>query len=221
MNLSLFSNIFVCVCAFIGFFYGSFRFFKPNKALYAVMITLSVGCMAFGRLYQVVRVVTGGAIYSGFQLGFFGVTGSLLFLFSANYGMMDSLADDGSEKYRKYRLIPLAAPLAAAIIYIIFILATGLPVLAKLLGAFLTFFIMITSYYNLKHLIFPDVDYGIINCLKSYNLIALIYAFTCSVEMISVWYGTYKLTFVLDIILGVLLLLTVPVVERGIKKWTI
>ena len=69
MTLILIANIIVCICAFIGFVYGMIKFFKPKKAVYAKMITLAVGCMAFGKLYQVVRVLTGGEIFGQFQLG--------------------------------------------------------------------------------------------------------------------------------------------------------
>ena len=220
MNLSLITNIFTCVCAFIGFIYGIAKFFKPRKALYAQMITLAVGCMAFGRLYQTVRLLTGGEIYNEFQLGVLGAFGSLLFFFSANYGLMDSLADDGSKTFLKYRIIPLVAPLTAAVLYFIFILPYELPGIFKLIGAFLTLFVMGTSYYNLKHLIFPDVDFGVINCLKAYNLIVLLYSMMCIVEMISISRGAEILTTVIGVIIGIMLVIVVPVAERGIKKWT-
>ena len=45
------------------------------------MITLAVGTMAFGRLYQVVRLLTGGEVVEKFQLGTLGVIGSLLFYY--------------------------------------------------------------------------------------------------------------------------------------------
>ena len=80
MKLILITNIIVCVCAFAGFIYGIVKFFKPRKAVYAQMIALAVGCVAFGRLYQVVRLLTVGDMFNGFQLGVFGVIGSLLFL---------------------------------------------------------------------------------------------------------------------------------------------
>ncbi len=66
MSLILIANIITCMSGLVGFIYGLFKFFKPRKALYAQMITLSVGCMAFGRLYQVVRLLTGGDIYDEF-----------------------------------------------------------------------------------------------------------------------------------------------------------
>ena len=221
LNLSLITNIFTCVCAFTGFIYGIVKFFKPRKALYAQMITLAVGCMAFGRLYQVVRLMTGGNIYNEFQLGILGVVGSLLFLFSANFGLMDSLADDGSKTFLKYRIIPLLAPLLVVVLYVVFILCSDLPSLAKIMGAFLTFFVIETSYFNLKHLIFPDVDFGVVNCMKSYNLLALIYDFLCIAEMIAVSRGIETGICAIGVLMGIILALIVPVAERGMKKWTI
>ena len=220
LNFILISNIATCLFSFAGLIYGISKFFKPKKAIYAQMITLGVGCMAFGRLYQVVRLLTGGEIFTEFQLGIFGVIGSFLFFFSANFGLMDSLADDGSKKYRKYRIIPLIAPAAALALYVAFILFYELAGFAKVMCAILTLFIMETTYFNLKHLIFPDVDYGVINCLKSYNFLVLIYGFLCILEMIAISRQNGAFITVLGFVMGIVLFAIVPVVERGVKKWT-
>ena len=184
------------------------------------MITLSVGCMAFGRLYQVVRLLTDGDIFNEFQLGFLGIIGSLLFFFSANFGLMDSLADDGSKRFLKYRIIPIIAPITSLLLYVFFILMRDLPLLAKIMGAVLTFFVMETTYFNLKHLIFPDVDYGVINCLKTYNVLVLIYGFLCIVEIIVISGENEIAISVVGALMGLILLAIVPTLERGIKKWT-
>ncbi len=220
LSIVLISNILTCIFAFIGFIYGIVKFFKPRKALYAQMITLSVGCMAFGRLYQVVRLLTDGDIYNEFQLGIFGIIGSLLFFFSANFGLMDSLADDRSKQYRKYRIIPLLAPLIAAALFIVFILFYDMPRFAKIMSAILTIFVMATTYYNLKHVVFPDVDFGVIKCLKSYNLLVLLYAMFCMAEMIAISRSNEIFTAAFGVLMGITILLIVPVAERGIKKWT-
>ena len=183
------------------------------------MITFAVGCMAFGRLYQVVRIITIGDILENFQLGVFGVIGSLIFLFSANYGVMDSLADDGSKKYLKYRIIPIVAPVFALMLYLLFFLFKELPVLIKVVAGVITLIVMLASYFNLKHLIFPDVDFGVINCLKGYNVLALIFEFLCIAEMISYSYKNETFSLIIGIASGAVLLLIVPTVERGIKKW--
>lgn len=221
MKLILITNIIVCVCAFAGFIYGIVKFFKPRKAVYAQMIALAVGCVAFGRLYQVVRLLTVGDMFNGFQLGVFGVIGSLLFLFSANFGAMDSLADDKSRDYIKYRLIPLAAPVAALAVYIIFVWFTNLPRSVKIASALVTVFVMQASYFHLKHLIFPDVDLGIIKCLKPYNLFALIYTFLCMAEMVVIGLGSEIGILIVGVLIGAVLIGVIISVERGIKKWTI
>lgn len=221
MNTYLIANIITCICAFIGFIYGIVKFFKPKKAVYAQMITLAGGSMAFGRLYQVVLLLTGGDIIDKFQLGTLGVIGSLLFLLTANSGLMDSLADDGSKRFRKYRIIPLAAPAFCAALYAFFVLFASVSNFAKGVGAVITFFVMFTTYFNLKHLIFPDVDYGIIKCLKAYNLSALLYSLLCLAEVITVSRNMEIATLIIGVIMGALLILIVPSVERGMKKWTI
>ena len=221
MKLILITNIIVCVCAFAGFIYGIVKFFKPRKAVYAQMITLAVGCVAFGRLYQVVRLLTGGDMFNGFQLGVFGVIGSLLFLFSANFGAMDSLADDRSREFIKYRLISLAAPVAALVLYIIFVWFTDLPRSVKIASALVTVFVMQASYFHLKHLIFPDVDLGIIKCLRRYNLLALIYTFLCMAEMVVIGLGNETGILIVGVLIGSVMIGVIISAERGIKKWTI
>ena len=208
-----------CICALIGFVYGIIRFFKPKKAVYAQMITLATGCMAFGRLYQAVRLATGGNILNEFQLGIFGVIGSLMFLFAANFGTMDSLADDKSKALRKYRIIPLAGPAAILALYLIFILFADVSVFNRITGAIITLFAVQASYYNLKHLIFPDVDFGIINCLKLYNLLALIYSFLCVAETIALSRESEIAVFITGVLMGVVLAALVPAVQRGMNQW--
>ena len=221
MTLILIANIIICICAFIGFIYGIVKFFKPRKAVYAQMITLAVGCVAFGRLYQVVRLLTCGDMFNGFQLGVFGVIGSLLFLFSANFGAMDSLADDRSREFIKYRLISLAAPVAALVLYIIFVWFTDLPRSVKIASALVTVFVMQASYFHLKHLIFPDVDLGIIKCLRRYNLLALIYTFLCMAEMVVIGLGNETGILIVGVLIGSVMIGVIISAERGIKKWTI
>lgn len=216
----LISNIFVCVCALISFIYGITQFFKPKKAIYAQMIVLGVGCIAFGRLYQVVRLLTGGEVLGEFQLGILGVIGSLMFFFSANFGTIDSLADDRSKQYTKYRLIAFAAPLTALALYLFFILFSDVSRLWKIIGAVLTFFIMQTTYYNLKHLIFPDVEYGVINCLKPYNALVLLYALFCMADIIAITRNSEIAIAVVSAEIGMTVLLILPMLEKGVKKWT-
>ena len=110
MELLLIGNIITCVGALGGFIYGAVRFFRPKAAVYPQMITLASGVIVFGRLYQIIRLIAVGELFERFHLGDLAAIGSLLFLFSANFGLMDSLVDDGSKELKQYRIVPLAAP---------------------------------------------------------------------------------------------------------------
>ena len=220
MNLYLLANIITGIGAFAGFFYGAYRYFHPRKAVYAQMVTMAAGCMAFGRLYQVIRLLTSGDIFSRFHLGLLGVIGSLLFFFSANFGVMDTITDDGAPENRRYRLIPAAAPVLTAVVYLAFFLLADQPLVVKAASFFVSLLVAGASYYNLKHLIFPD-EYGIIRCLQPYNLLALCFEFLCLAEMLSQSRDNAAATLVIGILMGAVLPAVVIFADRGIKKWSV
>ncbi|MBQ9563256.1 MAG: hypothetical protein IJU99_07380 [Lachnospiraceae bacterium] len=220
MDLYLIANIITCVGAFAGFIYGAAKFFRPKKAVYAQMITFSAGCMAFGRLYQAIRVLTGSEIVNEFHLGVLGVIGTLMFFFSANFGLMDSIVDDGSPDLRKYRVFPAGASAVAVAVYLIFFFFTDQPLIVKVIALIGSCLIAFASYYNLKHFIIPD-EFGIIRWLRPYNLLALIFEFLCLAEMVAQSRRMAGLVLVIGILMGVLMLMIVVAVDRGIKKWSI
>lgn len=213
------ANIIVCACALAGFIYGGIKFFRPRKPLYAQMITLSLGCITFGRLFYIVRLMTGGNLLENFQLGFLGIIGSLMFFFSSNFGTVDSLLDDRSKEFKKYRLISFAAPCAAIVLYIALFLLSDVTLLWKILAAVMTVFIISTSYFNLKHLIFPDVDFGVVKCLRPYNLLALIYEVAISAECFAMSRNNELVTIVCCCVIGLITIAMIPLIVRGFEKW--
>lgn len=218
--MSKYLTLAVTVCAFLGFNYGLARFFRERKALYTRMIVFGIGSAMFGKLFETLSLFAFGEISSGFHIGVLGVISSFLFFFTANYGQMDSLVDDGSRRYRKYRLLALIAPAVVAGLYVVYLHFSGFHAgaVVHLVEAFV---IALAAYYHLKHLIIKDVDYGIIRSIRSYNLIALIYAFLCMMEMIltsAPFSGVWLV--ILAILKCVVLLIFVPVLEMGVKKWT-
>ena len=184
------------------------------------MVTGAVGCIALGRLYQLVRMATGGRIEGEFQLGVLGVVGGLLFFFSANYGLMERIADDGSRELRKYRIIALAAPALSLIIYLIFVFFSDLIIPYKVLAGIATAFIMPTSYFNLKHFLLPDIELGIIRCLRRYNLLVLIFCLLSECEMIALIHKLIIFEWVIASIMGIIILIILPSVKKGMDKWT-
>ena len=201
-----------------GFGYGLYRFFRGKTAMYIKMIVFGIGCAMLGRLFETLQLFANGQIQSGFHVGILGVVGSFLFFFTANYGQMDSLVDDGSKQFRKYRLIALAAPACIILLYIFLVLRIGFGQ-ATIVRGIETLIISQAAYYHLKHLIIPDVDYGVIRSLRLYNLLALIYSFLCMAEMLLTLVNLPVLSVIVYVLMCAAMLVFLPILKRGVKRW--
>ena len=115
----------------------------------------------------------------------------------------------------------MSVSLLTVVCYVVFFLLTDQPLLVKIASFFVSLLIVLASYYNLKHLIFPDVEYGVIRSLKTYNLLALIFELLCLVEMITVSRELAVGTLVIGILMGLVLPAVILSVERGVRKWSI
>ena len=216
----LYLSLALTVCAGIGFGYGLFRFFRDESALYVRMIIFGVGCAMLGRLFTTLLVLVNGDLFDGFNVGMLGIIGSFLFFFSANYGQMDSIVDDGSPKFRKTRIIALAAPLTVVVLWCVIAATYGVDSSSIWVGIEMLF-VALASYYHLKHLIIEDVSFGLIRSIRSYNLLSLIYALLCIMEVLVVCFSLPTFCVVIVYVLECAVLLAfVPVLERGVKKWT-
>ena len=220
LNILLISNIITSVCALIGFVYGFVKYMNSDTPIFAKMITMAPGCMVFGGLYQIIRIWVGRGITEEFQLGFLAFIGSLLFLLSASFGSIDKAVDNRSRELRKYRLIPLIAPAAIAAAYGVIAALFEVTVLNKVTGSLVSVFAMLLSYISLKHLILPADDAGLVKDLKYYNILTLIYSLSCVAQMIVLTAGSEVIALIVGIIVGIVLLLLVPSVGKGVKKWT-
>ena len=210
--------IILTVCANMGFLMRLIRVIKGRAPLFHRMIVFGVGCAALGRLYETFILFTQSKMQSGFHVGKLGIIGSFLFFISANYGQINSLADDGSKKFRKYRSIAHIAPLAVAGLYTLSFSFTGFTETA-VVDLVISGIICQASYFHLKLLIFPDAEGGIIRTLRPFNLMALIYAFLCMAEMFFVAAGMSEVFFMIDFaLLSICLLLILPLLERRIRK---
>jgi hypothetical protein len=85
----------------------------------------------------------------------------------------------------------------------------------------MTAIIMFASYFNLKHFIFPDVEFGIIRSIRGYNLIALLLGVLSIGEIIlQLWQRALPLL-ILYVAICAVSIAIVPILEKGVKKWTI
>ena len=219
MNVLLIENLAILLCAAIGFVFGAFRYLRPRKPLYASMIVLGLGCILLGRLFQCVWLWTGGSLTDHFQVGILGAAGAFSFFFSANFGQVDSLVDDGGKCFRRWRIAAWSGPLVIAALYAVILLTPAKKEIKAAYG-FTAYIIALASYFHVKHLFIPDVDYGVVRCQRAYNGLALIMGIASMLEMIAMVRNRETIIMAAGAALCVLSLALVPAMDRGVKKWT-
>ena len=210
-------NLAVFLCALIGVLSG-LGYLRSRKTLFASIYVMGMACIALRRLYQSAWLQMQGSLNETFQVGMLGVNSAFLFFFSANYGQIDSLVDDGGPAVRRYRLMALAGPLVIAgmLVQILTVPArqafkTGCVIASVMIGA--------AGYFHVKHLLIPDVKNGVVRCLRAYNALALCLGLSNMLELVALTRGLQGLLIASGALIGILSLLLVPVMVRGVKAW--
>ena len=216
----MYLSLALTISAGLGFVYGLFRFFRNKSELYVKMIVLGIGCAMLGRLFATLLYLVKGQLFAGFNVGMLGIIGSFLFFFSANFGQMDSIVDNGSGRSIKARIIALAAPLSVAVLWYVIFAVYGFNGVTISLGIE-ALFLALASYFHLKHLILNDNGSGLIRATRLYNLLSLFYAVLCLSEVLVECIERPDYAPVIVCILEcVVLIALIPALERGMKKWS-
>ncbi len=219
MDLELISKLCVFACSLFGFCFGAVVFLAKKSPLYSKMITGAVGCMMLGSLLAVVRRFAGFE-ERAFQIDQLAIIGVFLFFFTANVGIMDGLADDRSKRFAKYRVMALIAPVVIALLYVP-VLFSNAPVLSKVIYGVIALVAAASSYFNFKHAVFPDVDFGVIACVRGYNWLAFGYAVLYAGTVAARVFELDVICFILSLLICCDVVLILPLLKRGIEKWRI
>jgi len=204
----------------VSFGIGVRKFFAKKVALFNILITSAIGCFMLGKLYELVNLYAGGSINVVFNVGMLATVGGFLFLFSASYAQMDGLVDDRSKLLTKYRLLSLIAPIVILALYIP-VFSSNLDIKVKITTFIIFLFIAQASYFNLKHLIIPDISYGIIDSIRTYSLMVLILEFLTASQLLFDRLGNQKLWAITSLLIAIAYPCVLIAMDRGSKKWTI
>ena len=221
---AIISTIVSGVVTILAFALGvKFFFGDKHSAMYFRFITCAIGCYAFADTFWSTYFFLNKAIPTGFSITEISYFGAFLFLFTANKGQFDSLVDDGSPKFRKYRIFSLVAPIVLITMIIVYFIA-GIrtePVITMAIENFCFLPMVAASYYNMKHLIWPNSDYGFIKALKPVNLcLLLVYYFEACLLLCEVKSLVIP-AIVFTYILAFLMLAIVFLAKRGREQWLI
>ena len=204
-----------------SFIYGLRNFFKKGKPLFLQSITMAMGCHALGSIYHLCQTLTTETIIEGFTPAYLGRIGFFLFFITASYGQMDRIVDDGSAQIRPSRYIALIAPILAGLLFLPNAFMDDLPLATKI-SVFLVWMpAMVSVYYNFKHAIIPDCDFGFIKAIKPYNCFAVGLA-VAELCCLTAWDYLYSVPLVItSIIFAIVCVSTMFIAKKGADKWKI
>ena len=197
--------------------------FKKRGALFLQIVAFGLGCMALGNIFVFALNITAPesaleSLTSGFNIGLLGIFGMFAFIFSASYGQIDGLGDDKSKELRKYRLLALIAP-AINLLLLVGIVFSGIEAHMQIIYSVLFLPAILASYYNLKHLIIPDVELGILASIRKYNLLALIMTALMILTTVSKLYDMVILYSILNILAGISAPVMFYFAKKGSEGW--
>ena len=122
---------------------------------------------------------------------------------------------------RPARRIAVLAPACAILFYIPNLLIEDVPVATKVVYALVWIPAMASVYFNLKHAIIPNFDFGFIKAIKPYNICVLCLSFS-ELLCLTAWDYYYPIPLAFSAILfGILCICTMVAAKKGVEKWTI
>ena len=204
-----------------SFIYGVSKFFKKGKPLFLQSITMAMGSHALGSIYHLCQTLTTETVLEGFTPAYLGRIGFFLFFIAASYGQMDRIVDDGSKQIRPTRYISLIAPVGVLLLYLPNGLMEDLPTVTKITYLLVWLPAIFSVYYNLKHAIIPDLDFGFIKAIKPYNILAVCLGFG-ELLCLTAWsYLSNALLVISSVVFAILCVALMVAAKKGAEKWTL
>ena len=204
-----------------AFGFGSYKFFKRGKPLFLQSITMAMGCHCLGTIYHMCLILTNGTVLEGFTPAYLGRIGFFLFFIAASYGQMDKIIDDGTPAIRPSRYIALIAPLCAALCYFPNAAVSAVSTSTKVSVLLVWIPAVISVYFNLKHAIIPDCDFGFIKAIKPYNALAVALGFA-ELARLTAWnFSNNGLLVITSVIFSILSVGLMIAAKKGAEKWKI
>ena len=210
------------IATLFSMIYGLKHFFKRGKPLFLQSLTMAMASHSLGSIYHLCQTLTGDSIIDGFTPAYLGRIGFFLFIITASYGQLDRIVDDGSAYMRRARRLALLAPFCAALLYIPNAIIEDIPVSTKIVYALVWIPAAASVYFNLKHAIIPDMDFGFIKAIRLYNILVVCLAFS-ELICLTAWdyYDHYILLALSTVVFGILCIYTMIAAKKGVEKWTI
>ncbi len=220
MKLAAMTNIYLFICACAGLIYGLTATYRRKQPLYFRLMIFPIACQVCLRAFYIVTLLCYGELPDGFNIGFLGFAAFFLFLYLPNVGVIDHLLDENGSGYKKYRLLSLILPAAELALAVFTVLYDGFSLDVRISLAVLLLLAALAGYFNLKHLIMPDVEGGIVRALRSFNGLCIALELLTLAE-VWLYCASYRSPAIVAVqaVLGVLYVVFLPLLNKETKKW--
>lgn len=221
MKIPLFTNLYMLICSGFSLVFGIVQFMKKKRPpMYFLFILFAIMSAFLSRIYYFVTVALYGSIPDMFNLGFIGYAAMFLYMFFANYGQIDYLVDDRKTLKIHYRVIPVIIPVTELLLAVYSLIYGTVNITVRISFVAISVIAGFAGYFNIKHFIIPDVDFGIVKLIRGYNLIAFFIGIFSLAEIGFSLFEYNGIIFYIQIILGTLYATAIPVLNSEVKKWT-
>ena len=215
------AELLILSATMFSFVFGVSHFFKRGKPLFLQSITMAMACHSLGTAYHLCMMLTNGSVFDGFTPAYLGRIGFFLFFIAASYGQMDRIVDDASPALKPVRWIALIAPLCAALLclhdgwLIDLTTATRISVLLVWIPA------LVSVYFNFKHALIPDQDFGFVKAIRPYNVLAVGLGFADLLYLTARNHLQNGFALTASVIFSALAVAIMFVARKGAEKWMI
>lgn len=219
MDLKLIGQIIAMAGGLIALIYGLYRSMNGVGSLYFRILTFAVGCFTLGRLYEILYVLCVGELTALAHIGQLGTVTMSLFMMTASRGTLDSMLDDRRKELRKYRVIPLLFSAVFCGFGVWLMLVGDKDPVKLVISGTVALVMMVTVYFEGKHLIFPDEGLEFAASMRMTNTSSLIFNFAAYAMLSPFIEGIPAVYFSLGIISAVCAVTIILSADKGVKKW--
>ena len=206
------------VIAAAAFWLGAVKLFGTRKPLYMKLLVCAAGCFMLEQQLLLINLWCG--VKEMFSIGMLGILGCNFFLLSANYGTLDKVVDDGSKQNRPAKIAAVIAPVVVTIACVnVFLMWKGKDIICAVMWLLMLLPAIPASYLNLKHLLLPRDDLGLLKATRFCNFSALVLYIVMAAFAASSASDSSRLVGILSCLMSLSVFgITVSAI-RGAKKW--
>lgn len=219
----MFDTIFtalMCILALISFIYSSKNLFKKGMPLYFQIIVCALACLLLEKIAYLIEFYT-DALEEGIGVFVLGIMGSIMFLFSANLGILDRLVDDGNKSLKAKLMGIIAALIIFVGVIFNFMFVSTSSIGIGIILAIVCIPAVPAAYFNVKHLLLPMDPFELLMNTRAINVLSIIYYLSILAYMLCYMMKIDFIVYIFDAMYTLSMCLMGIFAVKGAKRWMI